>query len=199
MFKKSQNRPLMIGLLLAASVGLVASFVLSYEALILAANSSAILSCDLNAVISCAAVANHWSASLLGVPNSFFGLIAMPVIMTIAVSVLAGVKFPRWFMQFTQVGVIGGLLFAAWMFYMSYAVIGILCPWCLTVDVAMVVIFFTVTRYNIINGIFSANKGLNDKLLVLVEKGYDQLILWSVIVLMIVSIILKFGSELLGA
>ena len=64
MFKKSDKKA-MIATLAASGLGLIASIVLSYEALILAANKDAVLSCDINAVVSCAAVANHWSATLL--------------------------------------------------------------------------------------------------------------------------------------
>ena len=63
MFKVAKLPKSLIVLLLASAVALVASIVLSYEALLLAKNSEAILSCDINAVISCAAVSNHWSAS----------------------------------------------------------------------------------------------------------------------------------------
>ena len=48
-----------------SGLGLLASFVLSIETLILAKAPNAALSCDLNSVISCSSVAQHWSASLL--------------------------------------------------------------------------------------------------------------------------------------
>ena len=195
MFKKS-NKQAMITTLIASSLGLIASIVLSYEALILAANKDAVLSCDINAVVSCAAVANHWSATLLGIPNSFIGMIAMPVVMTIAVVLLTGAKLPKWFMQLVQLGAIVGLVFAGWMFYMSYTVIGVLCPWCLTLDVAMVVLFFGVTRYNILGNFLPISKQTNDKLQKFVKNSYDMLAMWSVLVLGVLAIILKFGSDL---
>lgn len=194
---KDQKRLALISLLVGSSVGLIASIVLSVEALVLAKNADAILSCDVNAVISCAAVANHWSSAVFfGIPNSFFGMVAMPVVMTIAVVLLTGAKLPRWFMQISQLGVIGGLLFAAWMFYMSYSVIGILCPWCLTLDLAMIVMFFGLTRYNIVEGWLPVSRSANKKLINLVNKGYDMLIMWLLVVLMAAAIILKFGSDL---
>lgn len=185
-----------VAVLIAATVGLIASIVLSCEALVLAANANAVLDCDLNAVISCAAVANHWSASLLGFPNSFLGIAAMPVVMTIAVLLLARVKLPKWFMQAAQIGVIGGLLFAIWMFYMSYAVIGILCPWCLTVDAAMIIIFFGITRYNIKQGHLPLSKQATIKLRKFVKQDFDVLVMVLMMVMMVMAIVLKFGSEL---
>ncbi len=186
----------MIITLVGATLGLVASLVLSHEALVLAENADAELTCSLNAVVNCAAVANHWSASLLGIPNSFIGMIAMPVVMTIAVGILAGVTFPKWFMRVSQLGVIGGFFFAVWMFYMSYKVIGILCPWCLATDVAMLLIFFGVTRYNILTGMLPLKKKTQASLEKFVNKDYDQVIMWSTIVLAVAAIILKFGETL---
>lgn len=195
MFRKVRAQSVMIGVVIAAAVGLLASLVLSHEALILAANKSATLSCSLNAVINCATVANHWSSSLLGFPNSFIGLVTMPVVMTIAVVIVSGVKLPTWFMRATQIGVSLGLVFATWMFYMSFMVIQVLCPWCLVTDVAMLVIFFGVTRYNVLNK-HCFNQKFNKKILPWFKKGYDQLTMWLIIVLVIISIIAKFGSEL---
>ena len=195
MFKKS-NKQAMITTLIASSLGLIASIVLSYEALILATNKDAVLSCDINAVVSCAAVANHWSATLLGIPNSFIGMIAMPVVMTIAMVLLTGAKLPKWFMQLVQLGAIAGLVFAGWMFYMSYSVIGILCPWCLITDVAMIALFFGITRYNILSGVLPIKKAAQKKLEAFAKKDYDQPAMWSLLVLMVIAIVLKFGEQL---
>lgn len=195
-FKKELNSPAMVVVFCAATLGLLASLVLSVEALVLAKNSNAVLSCSLNAVVDCAAVANHWSASLLGFPNSFIGLVAMPVVMTIAMSIIAGVKYPKWFMRATQAGAIAGLLFAFWMLYMSFAVIGIFCPWCLVFDAMMIVMFFGVTRYNVLWGYCPASKKLAKRIKPWFDKQYDILVMVSMIVIIIMAIIAKYGAEL---
>ena len=192
----SKRQIAMIWVLGGSFLGLIASFVLSIEALILAENSSAVLSCSLNAVVNCATVANHWSASLLGFPNSFIGMIAMPVVMTIAVGILSGVKFPKWFMQASQIGVIGGLIFAGWMLYMSFVVIGTLCPWCLTTDAAMIIIFFGMTRYNILTKALPIKKDTQKWLEQFIDRSYDALMMWLSLVAIAMAIILKFGSDL---
>ena len=187
---KRQNLAAFI--MLAGSVlGLLASFMLSIESLILAKNSHAVLSCDLSSVLSCSTVANHWSATILGFPNSFIGVMTLPVMVTIAVALLAGAKFPKWFMQAAQAGAIVGMVFAAWMFYMSYIEIGALCPWCLTLDAGMTLIFFGLTRYNILRKNISWRGAQK-----FVSGGYDALIAASVIVLVVVAIIAKFGGQL---
>ena len=187
---KRQNLAAFI-MLAGSALGLLASFMLSIEALILAKNSHAVLSCDLNSVLSCSTVANHWSATILGFPNSFIGVMALPVMVTIAVALLAGAKFPKWFMQAAQAGAVAGVVFAAWMFYMSYIEIGALCPWCLTLDVGMTLIFFGLTRYNILRKNISWRGAQK-----FVSGGYDALIAVSVIVLVVVAIIAKFGGQL---
>lgn len=187
---KRQNLAAFI--MLAGSVlGLLASFMLSIEALILAKNSHAVLSCDLSSVLSCSTVANHWSATILGFPNSFIGVMTLPVMVTIAVALLAGAKFPKWFMQAAQAGAVAGMVFAIWMFYMSYIEIGVLCPWCLTLDVGMTLILFGLTRYNILRKNISWRGAQK-----FVSSGYDALIAVSVIVLVVVAIIAKFGGQL---
>ena len=187
---KRQNLAVFI-MLAGSALGLLASFMLSIEALILAKNSHAVLSCDLNSVLSCSTVANHWSATILGFPNSFIGVMTLPVMVTIAVALLAGAKFPRWFMQAAQAGAVVGMVFAAWMFYMSYIEIGALCPWCLILDVGMTLIFFGLTRYNILRKNISWRGAQK-----FVSGGYDALITVSVIVLVVVAIIAKFGGQL---
>lgn len=187
---KRQNLAAFI-VLIGSALGLLASFMLSIEALILAKNSHAVLSCDLNSVLSCSTVASHWSATILGFPNSFIGVMTLPVMVTIAVALLAGAKFPRWFMQAAQAGAVAGMVFAVWMFYMSYIEIGVLCPWCLTLDAGMTLIFFGLTRYNILRKNISWRGAQK-----FVSGGYDALITVSVIVLVVVAIIAKFGGQL---
>ena len=188
---KKQNLAAFI-MLVGSGLGLLASFVLSIEALELAKNSHAVLSCDFSSALSCSAVANHWSAAILGFPNSFIGVMTLPVMVTIAVALLAGTKFPRWFMFAAQIGVSVGFIFALWMFYMSFVEIGVLCPWCLTLDVGMLLIFGGMTRYNILTGVITGKKVKK-----FVQNDYDIVLLMIIITLAVVMILAKFGDQLL--
>jgi hypothetical protein len=87
-----------VTMLVASIASLVASLVLSIDALALAKDPNAALSCNINSVISCGTVGTSWQASLLGFPNAFLGLICEPVVITIAIASLGAVRFPRWFM-----------------------------------------------------------------------------------------------------
>ena len=147
--KIRDNRWIFVSMLIGASLSLLASFVLSLEAVELARDPSAALNCSINTVINCATVSLHPSAHLLGFPNSFLGMIAEPVVITVAVAGLAGVKFPRLFMFAAQIGYSIGFVFALWLLYTSYFVIGALCPWCLLVTLTTTLVWFAITRYNI--------------------------------------------------
>ena len=139
-------------MLVGSVIGLVASFVLAVDAVTLAANPDATFTCDINAKISCGTVGSSWQANLLGFPNAYLGLVSEPVVITVAIAALAGVVFPRWFMLTAQAFYSIGLAFAYWLFFQSYFVIGALCPWCLTITVTTTLVFFSITRVNILDG-----------------------------------------------
>ena len=139
-------------MLISALISLTASFVLSVDAVVLAADPQAALSCNINAVLSCGTVATSWQASLFGFPNAFLGLVAEPVVITIAVASLGGVRFPRWFMLAAQVVYTLGVVFAYWLFFQAYFVIGALCPWCLLVTLSTTLVFTSLTHVNIRDG-----------------------------------------------
>ena len=180
----------------AAALSLVASFVLSVEAINLAQNPGATLSCDINAVISCGAVAAHPSSTILGFPNSFIGMMFEPVFITIAVLVLAGVRLPSWILRGAQWGATAALAFAAWMFYTSYFVIGALCPWCLVVSFSTIVLWFALTRFTIIHKVLYLPARMKTALEVLVAKDYDKAMMWLVIVVLAGAIIVKYGASI---
>ncbi len=180
-------------ILAGAGLGLVASFVLSVEALTLAANPDAVLSCSVNIILNCATVAQHASSQVLGFPNSFVGMVTMPVMITIAVAGLAGVVFPRWFMRAAWIGALAGLLFAGWMFYESFVVIQALCPWCLLTDVSMLLVVYGLFRYNAMNNNLCIK---SEKLGEISRKNYDLMTLIAVFVVVAAIIILKYGNGL---
>ncbi len=141
-----------IEMLVSSLLGLVASLVLSIDALKVAANPDVILSCDISSKISCTTVGSTWQANLLGFPNAFLGLISEPIVITVALAALGGVRFPRWFMITAQVFYSIGFLFAYWLFYQAYFVIGALCPWCLLITVTTTLVFTSLTRVNLAEG-----------------------------------------------
>ena len=87
-------------------------------------------------------------------PNAFLGVLSEPVVITIAVALLAGVVFPKWFMIAAQAMYSIGFIFAYWLFFQAYFVIGALCPWCLLITVSTTLVFTSITRINFTEGNF---------------------------------------------
>lgn len=187
-----------VEMLASSIIGLIASLVISIEALELAKDPFADLSCNINAVLSCGTVGSSWQASLLGFPNAYLGLIAEPVVITIAVAALGGVRFPRWFMNSAQVVYSIGLLFAYWLFYQSFFVIGALCPWCLLITITTTLVFMSMTRVNILDGNLPLSPGAYRTLSAWLKAGADTLGVIIIFAVLAAAIVLKYGSELFG-
>lgn len=190
------NRWIFLSMLIGAILSLIAAFVLSVEAIELARNPNAVLSCTINIVVNCATVAKTWQANLLGFPNSFFGMIAEPIVITVAIAGLAGVTFPRKFMLAAEVFYTAGLLFALWLFYESFFVIQVLCPWCLLVTATTLFVWFAITRYNVREENLYLPRALSARLHAWIAKDYDKLALFGVVALMVAAIIVKYGKAL---
>ena len=190
------NRWIFLSMLIGAILSLIAAFVLSVEAVELAKNPNAALSCSINIVLNCATVGIHPSASFLGFPNSFLGLMAEPVVITVAIAGLMGIAFPRRFMFLAQIGYSLGFAFAVYLFFVSMFVIQALCPWCLLVTVSTTFVLFSITRYNIRENNLYLSKKLQKAAKNFIDKDYDKLLLGILIVAMIAGIFLKYGEAL---
>jgi uncharacterized membrane protein len=185
-------------MLFSAGLSLLASFVLSVDAVTLAANPAADLSCNINAVISCATVGTSWQAHLLGFPNAFLGLIAEPVVITIAVASLGGVRFPRWFMFSAQIVYTIGVLFAYWLFYQAMFHIGALCPWCLLVTVSTTLVFATLTHVNIRDDNLFLPPRARAALHHAVAADLDTILVTIWLLALALAVVVKYGDALLG-
>lgn len=195
---RTDNYWIFTSMLIGSVLSLIASLVLSVEAMELARNPEATLSCDLSAVISCGTVNSHPSASLFGFPNSFLGLMAEPVVITVAIAGLSGVKFGRKFMFAAQIGYTLGFIFAYYLLYMSYFVIGALCPWCLLVTLTTTLVWFAITRYNIRENNLYLPEKLQKKLHAFTEKDYDKLTMVVLVVFIVFAILIKYRDGLFG-
>lgn len=194
--KIRDNRWIFLSMLVGAALSLVAAFVLSVEAIQIAKNPDAVLSCSVNVVLNCATVAKHSSAEMFGFPNSYLGLIAEPIVITVAIAGLAGIKFPRRFMFAAQIGYTLGFLFALVLFYISMVIIQALCPWCLLVTASTTFVFFSITRYNIRENNLYLPPKIQKAAHAFIEKDYDKLVLGILIVTLVAGVFLKYGAAL---
>ena len=183
-------------MLVSACLSLTASLVLSIDAVRLAADPGASLSCNISAVISCGTVGSSWQAQLFGFPNAFLGLIAEPVVITIAIASLGGVRFPRWFMFSAQVVYSLGFVFAYWLFYQSMFHIGALCPWCLLVTASTTLVFSTLTHVNIRDGNLFLPPRIEAAWKDAVNAGFDAVIVTIWLLALALVIVLKYGERL---
>lgn len=189
---KAAHRGSYIEMLLFSMASLIASFVLSVDAVILAANPNADLSCNINSKISCGTVGQSWQASVFGFPNSFLGLIFEPMVITVCVAALGKVVFPRWFMVTAQAIYAIAFAFAWWLFYQAYFVIGALCPWCLLVTVATTMVFATMTRINLLNNAFGFSATTQAKTERALRLGVDYGILAIFMAVFAAAVILRY-------
>lgn len=137
---------------LGGAAGLVSAFALTLEKIATISNPGYQPSCDLNPIISCGSVMQSWQGSTFGFPNPLIGLTAYGALITIGVALLAGFRPPRWFWVGLQVGTGLGLLFVFWLIYSSLYSIYALCPYCMVVWVATIVVFWYVTMHNLERG-----------------------------------------------
>lgn len=201
MFKRKKaeelsNKWLFGTMLVFGVIGLIASLVLAIEEFHLLKNPDAVLSCSINTALNCSVVMKTWQASLFGFPNMFIGLMAYPVVITVAVAGLSGLSFKRWFMITANVCYGLGAFFAYWLFFSSVYVIEVLCPWCLIVTFATTILFATVTHYNLRENSFNFGKTMQKKIRGLLEHDILKMITAGWIVVMIALVFLKFGDSL---
>lgn len=187
-----------IEMVISGALGLLASFVLSIDALKLAAGGTN-FGCDLNSVISCSTVAKSPQAHILGeyFPNAFLGIAAEAVVITVAVAILGGVRFPRWFMLSAQAIYTVGFLFAWWLFFEAYFVIKALCPWCLLITVTTTLVWAGLTRLNVRDHVINFPGRWGPSARRFVAHGNDWFVTVALIVLLAAAIVLKYGSSFL--
>ena len=187
-----------VEMLVSSLLGIVASLVLSIDAIELAKDPTADLSCNINSVISCGTVGSSWQASLLGFPNAFLGLIAEPVVITIAVAALGGVRFPRWFMNAALVVYAIGLAFAYWLFLQAYFVIGALCPSCFLISLTTATVFMSMMRVALLDNTLNLRPSTWRFVVGWLRAGADTLGVIVIFAVIIGMILLKYGSAIFG-
>ena len=185
-------------MLVSSTLSLIASLVLSYDAIKLAEAPDGKLACDINAVVSCGKVEKSWQSELVGFPNSFLGLMLEPVIMTVAIAGLGLVAFPRLFMRVAHIGYGLGLVFALWLLSQSLFEINALCPWCLLVTISTVTVFSTITRIALMENIWNLSESRHQQIVDLLERGWGRVLYTVTYAVLILAIYFKYGQELLS-
>lgn len=155
-----RQRPYALLLLITSLVGWAASGILVLERLRVYADSNYVTSCDISPWVSCGTVFQTWQAALFGFPNPLIGIVAFAVTITVAMSMLAGAQFSRWYWVAVQAGVTVGMGFVVWLWSQALFDIYVLCLYCIVVWTAMIPLFVFTTVRNLAHGVIPAPKGL---------------------------------------
>lgn len=173
-------------LIVGGTIGIIASVMITVEKFDLALNPHYQPVCDLNPIISCGSVMASKQAHAFGFMNTYIGLVGFPVVVTVGMAMLAGAKFRRWFWLGLQVGLALGILFAYWLLFESVYRIRALCPYCLSVDVALTVVFWYVTLFNFYNGNLTLPARLKATGRFVKRHHLDILVAWFLIVIALI-------------
>jgi uncharacterized membrane protein len=191
------HRKTYITMLVSSLMSLVASLVLSVDAISLAKNANSKLFCDINAVVSCGKVALSWQSNLLGFPNAYIGLICEPVVITLAMAGLGRTQFPKWFLKSALAVYFIGLSFALWLLSQSFFVIKAFCPWCLVVTISTVTVFSTMLRVNLYENTFHMSQAKYEKVAKFLDRGWDYVVVSAIYSILILAILFKYGKYFL--
>jgi uncharacterized membrane protein len=135
--------------IVAGVIGAIASFTLTYDKIQVLKNPAYHPACNINPILSCGSVMNTEQASVLGVPNTIFGLMAFSMLLTLGVVLLAGATFKRWLWLVINVGALGGFLFFLYLFFQALFRIHAICPYCFVVWLIVPPTLWYVTLYNL--------------------------------------------------
>lgn len=136
-------------LIFTAIIGMLASFALTYDKIQVLTDSSYSPSCNINPILSCGSVMVTEQASLLGVPNTIFGLVGYSMLLTFGVLLAGGAKVKKWVWQIAQLVASAGVVFMHYLFFQGVYRINAICPWCFVVWMITIPIFWYITLYNL--------------------------------------------------
>jgi uncharacterized membrane protein len=146
-------------LVICGALGTLAAFVITYDKFRLLEDPSFVPGCSLNPIISCGNIMQSKQAAAFGFPNPMIGLIAYPVMICVAVGVLAGARYRPWFWLGLQAGTLFGVGFCSWLQYQSLYNIGSLCLWCSLAWVVTIAAFWYTAVHNIKHRIIKVPEG----------------------------------------
>lgn len=136
-------------LIVASAIGLLASFSLTYDKIHLLADKDYQPICNINPILSCGSVMKTPQATLLGVPNTIFGLIAFSMLLTFGLLLAGGAVVKRWVWIGAQAAATIGLIFMHYLFFQSVFRLNTICPWCFVVWMITIPTFWYITVYNL--------------------------------------------------
>ncbi len=164
-------------------IGLIASFVLTYDKIHVLTDKGYEPSCNINPILSCGSVMKTEQASLLGVPNTVFGLIAFSMLLTFGFLLAGGAKVKKWVWIGAQLAATIGVIFMHYLFFQGVYRINAICPWCSVVWIITIPTFWYITLYNLREQNINLPANMS-KLSAFVQKHHgDILVVWYLVLL----------------
>lgn len=146
-----------IVLIVTGLIGWYSSFALTVDKILILENPEADLDCNFSVIVQCGKNLDSWQGAILGFPNPLLGLGGFVAPIAVGVAILAGAQFARWFWVALNAGVIAALAFCIWLMSQSIFNLSTLCPWCMVVWAATILMFWTLTTFNARNGVFGTS------------------------------------------
>jgi uncharacterized membrane protein len=161
----------------ASLAGIGFTVVQVLEKITLLKNPGAQLVCDFSERVSCSDVLDAWQSSVLGPPNSVIGAIMFSVLASGALAGFLGTRASRSYVATLWGLAVFFLAFATWFMAETAFSIRSLCPWCIGITTAVVVIAAALTRIGHRTGSFG-DGGFGRLVARAVERRLD-LALWG--------------------
>jgi uncharacterized membrane protein len=188
-WQTSQKR-LGLALTIFSIIGLVASFVLTYDTIEKIKNPGFNPTCNISPIISCGKAMTSLQGELFGIPNPVFGIMAFTALLAFSVTLLAGARYKRWLWLVAEFVALLGVLFVHYLFFVSMAILGSICPWCSVVWVTTIAIFWYLTTHLAATGMLSWQSKSNKIADFWKTYATPALVLWYLV--LIVIIFLRF-------
>lgn len=169
-------------LIITALIGMVASFALTYDKIQVLKDANYQPSCNINPILSCGSVMETEQASLLGVPNTIFGLVAFSMLFAFGFLLAGGAIVKRWIWIGAQLVATMGVIFMHYLFFQGVFRINAICPWCFVVWMITIPTFWYITIYNLQTGNIKL-PGKFSSLSIFIQKRHgDILLVWYLII-----------------
>jgi len=151
---RRDGRPLELGMFLAvASVaGFFSAFRLTVDKVGTFTTPDIAPSCNVSVLVQCGKNLASWQGSLFGFPNPLLGVGGWMALFVIAVLIISGAAFARWFWISLNVGITLALAFVIFLITESIFALGTLCPWCMATWSVVIPSFWLITLYNLKSG-----------------------------------------------
>lgn len=170
-------------LITAGVIGCLASFVLTYDKIQVLQNPAYSPACNINPILSCGSVMKTEQASLLGVPNTIFGLMAFSMLLTFGVLLASGARIGKPVWWGAQAAALLGVVFMHYLFFQGVFRIHAICPWCFVVWMITIPVFWYITLYNLQQGAIRLPQKLQPVGVFVKKHHGDLLAVWYLAIL----------------